>query len=98
MSVMAIVGAQWGDEGKGKIIDELADRAAYVARYQGGGNAGQALNDLTNIRQFLTGNALFAFFDAPWFPFYLIVIFLFEPTLGQANDVVDFALELVGRW
>ena len=40
MSVMAIVGAQWGDEGKGKIIDELADRAAYVARYQGGGNAG----------------------------------------------------------
>ena len=40
MSVMAIVGAQWGDEGKGKIIDELADRADYVVRYQGGGNAG----------------------------------------------------------
>ena len=37
MSVMAIVGAQWGDEGKGTIIDELAERAAYVARYQGGG-------------------------------------------------------------
>lgn len=47
-----------------------------------GGNAGQALQDLTNIRQFLTGNALFAFFDAPWFPVYLIVIFVFEPTLG----------------
>ena len=40
MSVMAVVGAQWGDEGKGKIIDELADRADYVVRYQGGGNAG----------------------------------------------------------
>jgi adenylosuccinate synthase len=40
MSVMAIVGAQWGDEGKGKIIDELAARASYVVRYQGGGNAG----------------------------------------------------------
>jgi adenylosuccinate synthase len=40
MSVMAIVGAQWGDEGKGKIIDELATRTNYVVRYQGGGNAG----------------------------------------------------------
>jgi adenylosuccinate synthase len=37
---MAIVGAQWGDEGKGKIVDELAGRADYVVRYQGGGNAG----------------------------------------------------------
>jgi adenylosuccinate synthase len=40
MSVLAIVGAQWGDEGKGKIIDELAGRTDYVVRYQGGGNAG----------------------------------------------------------
>src|SRR5205823_6221906 len=46
------------------------------------GNAGQALADLTSIRQFLTGNALFAFFDAPWFPIYLVVIFIFEPVLG----------------
>jgi len=40
MSVMAVVGAQWGDEGKGKVVDELAARADYVVRYQGGGNAG----------------------------------------------------------
>jgi adenylosuccinate synthase len=40
MSVMAVVGAQWGDEGKGKVIDELATRVDYVVRYQGGGNAG----------------------------------------------------------
>ncbi|HEY7356744.1 MAG TPA: adenylosuccinate synthase, partial [Ktedonobacterales bacterium] len=40
MSVTAVVGAQWGDEGKGKIIDELAARVDYVVRYQGGGNAG----------------------------------------------------------
>ncbi len=40
MTVMAIVGAQWGDEGKGKIVDELAARAKYVVRYHGGGNAG----------------------------------------------------------
>ncbi len=40
MSVTVVVGAQWGDEGKGKIIDELAGRVDYVVRYQGGGNAG----------------------------------------------------------
>jgi adenylosuccinate synthase len=40
MSVMAIVGAQWGDEGKGKVVDELSAHADFVVRYQGGGNAG----------------------------------------------------------
>jgi ATP-binding cassette subfamily C exporter for protease/lipase len=49
---------------------------------QVGGNAGQALQDLTSLRQFLTGNALFAFFDAPWFPINLLVLFFFEPVLG----------------
>ena len=40
------------------------------------------MKDLTNIRQFMTGNALFAFFDAPWFPIYIFVIFMFHPWLG----------------
>ena len=40
MAVIAVIGAQWGDEGKGKIIDELAMRADFVVRYQGGSNAG----------------------------------------------------------
>jgi len=40
MSVLAIIGAQWGDEGKGKIVDELSTRADFVVRYQGGSNAG----------------------------------------------------------
>ena len=40
MAVVALIGAQWGDEGKGKIIDELAMRADFVVRYQGGSNAG----------------------------------------------------------
>ncbi|GCE28477.1 adenylosuccinate synthetase [Dictyobacter alpinus] len=40
MAVVAVIGAQWGDEGKGKIVDELAMRADYVVRYQGGSNAG----------------------------------------------------------
>ena len=56
MSVMAIVGAQWGDEGKGKIIDELANRTDYVVRYQGGGNAGHRV---------VFGGAEFAFHLVP---------------------------------
>ncbi|MDD5669496.1 MAG: adenylosuccinate synthase [Candidatus Omnitrophica bacterium] len=38
-----IVGAQWGDEGKGKIIDILSERADYIVRYQGGSNAGHTV-------------------------------------------------------
>jgi len=40
---VAIVGTQWGDEGKGKIVDLLTDRARVVARFQGGHNAGHTL-------------------------------------------------------
>jgi adenylosuccinate synthase len=43
MSVIAVVGAQWGDEGKGKIIDMLAEQAALVVRYSGGDNAGHTV-------------------------------------------------------
>jgi ATP-binding cassette subfamily C exporter for protease/lipase len=68
-------------------LDMQMNKRVYTAAFEhnlkkGGANAGQALQDLTNIRQFLTGNALFAFFDLPWFPIYLAVIFFFEPSLG----------------
>ena len=43
MSGTIILGAQWGDEGKGKITDLLAERADYVVRYQGGNNAGHTI-------------------------------------------------------
>ena len=43
MPLKVVVGAQWGDEGKGKIIDLLAERVDVVARYQGGNNAGHTL-------------------------------------------------------
>ena len=44
----------------------------------------QPLNDLSSLRQFLTGNGLFAFFDAPWFPIYVFVMFMFHPMFGYA--------------
>src|SRR5690606_5178940 len=40
---VVVVGAQWGDEGKGKLVDVLAERADYVVRYQGGANAGHTV-------------------------------------------------------
>ena len=40
---VVILGAQWGDEGKGKIVDLLTERVGAVARFQGGHNAGHTL-------------------------------------------------------
>jgi adenylosuccinate synthase len=42
--VAVVVGAQWGDEGKGKLVDVLAERADWVVRYQGGANAGHTVD------------------------------------------------------
>jgi adenylosuccinate synthase len=48
---VVVVGAQWGDEGKGKLVDVLAERADWVVRYQGGANAGHTvdLGDLSFV-------------------------------------------------
>ena len=43
MANVVVVGAQWGDEGKGKIVDWLSERADIIARFQGGHNAGHTL-------------------------------------------------------
>lgn len=46
MSGLVVIGAQWGDEGKGKITDFLAEGADVVVRYQGGNNAGHTVEVL----------------------------------------------------
>jgi ATP-binding cassette, subfamily C, bacterial exporter for protease/lipase len=76
----------------GANFDMHMNTRVYTAAFEqnlkrAGGNAGQALSDLTTLRQFLTGNALFAFFDAPWFPINLAIIFFFEPSLGMLSLV-----------
>ena len=43
MKNVAVVGAQWGDEGKGKVVDLYTSKAQYIVRYQGGNNAGHTL-------------------------------------------------------
>jgi ATP-binding cassette subfamily C exporter for protease/lipase len=65
---------------------QLAPRvfdAAFSANLKTGQlNASQPLEDLQQLRRFATGRALFALFDAPWFPLYLLVLFYFHPLLG----------------
>ena len=43
MPATVVLGAQWGDEGKGKLVDRLAESATWVARFQGGNNAGHTV-------------------------------------------------------
>ncbi len=60
MPVRVVVGAQWGDEGKGKIVDTLAKEARYVIRYQGGANAGHTLKfDDTEVVLHLIPSGIF---------------------------------------
>jgi ATP-binding cassette subfamily C protein EexD len=69
-------------------LDVLLSRDVYRASFKralesGGMDASaQPLNDLTGLRQFITGNGLFAFFDAPWLPIYIAVMFMFHPWYG----------------
>lgn len=57
--------------------------AMFDARLRDGRGAGtQPIEDLSSLRQFLTGNGLFAFFDAPWMPIYIGVLFLLHPLIG----------------
>ncbi|CUB02786.1 type I secretion system permease/ATPase [Marinomonas fungiae] len=68
-------------------IDQFLSHRVYTAMFNAGvkmpnRRTAQPLNDLTSIRQFMTGNGLFAFFDAPWLPLYIGLMFLFHPAYG----------------
>jgi len=52
MANVTVIGAQWGDEGKGKVIDWLAERADVVVRFQGGNNAGHTIVVGNNVYKF----------------------------------------------
>ena len=60
MAITVLVGAQWGDEGKGKIIDYLADKQDLVVRFQGGDNAGHTvINDKGVFKMHLVPSGIF---------------------------------------
>lgn len=60
MSIKVVVGANWGDEGKGRMVDYLARDAAFVVRYQGGNNAGHTvINDFGEFKLHLLPSGVF---------------------------------------
>lgn len=81
--------------GSGLRLDEQLSTQVFNASFearlsQAGANPSRAFGDLIQIRQFLTGNGVFAFFDAPWTPIYMAVLFFLHPWLGVMGIV--FAL------
>jgi len=61
MTVTAVIGSQWGDEGKGKAVDFLAERMDYVARFNGGNNAGHTvINEYGTFKIHLVPSGIFA--------------------------------------
>ncbi|MCF8039388.1 MAG: type I secretion system permease/ATPase [Desulfohalobiaceae bacterium] len=75
------------------VLSEMLRKAAGVDRNQ----SGQALRDVNQLRNFFAGNAVFSFFDAPWVPLYLLIIYLMHPFLGlvaTGGAIVLLALSL----
>lgn len=71
----------------GNHLDAQLNQRVFTASFErqlrrGSGSAGQAMNDVTAVRQFLSGSGVFAAFDLPWLPINLLICFLFHPWLG----------------
>ncbi|MFJ1300409.1 type I secretion system permease/ATPase [Pseudomonadota bacterium AL_CKDN230030165-1A_HGKHYDSX7] len=89
----------------GNKFDEMLSNRVFTASFErnlrrAGGNPAQATHDLTNLRQFLTGSALFAFFDAPWTPIYMAVAFMVHPLLGfitLGGSIILFGLAYLNK-
>lgn len=89
-------GARFDEALNGEVFD-----ASFEASLNGANRSPlQAFGDLTNLRQFLTGNGTFALVDLPWTPVYIAVMFLMHPWLGWTSiafAVVMLVLAIVGN-
>ena len=74
------------------LSDRVFESIFKLANKMPGKASSAPLNDLTQIRQFLTGNGLFAFFDAPWMPIYILILFLFHPAFGYFSIFAGIVL------
>jgi len=82
-----------------QLAAEVLDGAIAVA-LRGGPASAQGLRDVSQLRQFLGGPSIFPFFDAPWTPVFLAVVFLVDPTLGwiaTGGTALLFILAVLGE-
>ncbi len=79
------------------LLNERLFQVAFIqSLYTGGQKASsQPLDDLTSLRQFMTGSGLFAFFDVPWMPVYIAVMFIFHPLYGWAAVATSIILIII---
>lgn len=81
----------------GVVGPELYQRTFINAVNVGGHRASvQPLQDFLGLRQFITGNGIFAIFDAPWLPVYLFVMYLFHPIIGLIGLCAAILLVIIG--
>ena len=83
-------------------LDEALNSLVFKASFEAYLNRArqnvlEAFSDLTNIRQFLTANGMIAFFDTPWTPVYIAVIFLLSPFLGWLS-ILFAVIQLLVTW
>lgn len=78
-----------------RLNEQVYDAAFQKALKQQGVNAVQAINDLTVLRQFVTGPILFAVFDLPWFPIFLMILFIFNFWMGMFAVVTVILMAIV---
>lgn len=76
--IMARISTRMDVEMQGRLVDVMFRHALHNPRNA----SSEPLADLNTIRGFMSGTGLFAFFDAPWFPFYMAVMFMFHPLFG----------------
>ncbi len=74
------------------LSDRIFESIFQFANKMPGKASSLPLNDLTQIRQFMTGNGLFAFFDTPWMFIYILVLFLFHPLFGYFSIFAGLVL------
>ena len=79
------------------LLNQRVFSIAYQQSLFSGGQAAstQAFDDLTGLRQFLTGSGLFAFFDAPWMPIYIALMFVFHAWYGWFSIVTSIILIII---
>lgn len=93
--ILVVTSTRFDQMLSGRVFDAL-----FVRTLTSGGRASSAqpLNDLITLRQFLTGQGLFGFFDAPWMPIYVLVMFLFHPYFGVTAIVSAAILLALTVW